>query len=1798
MKKHSFKPETALLHPEEGEEQLKKEQPISVPQSEASELLQQVKNVVMPKLEIQNEAFSLTNASQMESEADFYTSDERWKFALESVTDGLWDWNMATNTVYYSPQWKAMLGYTRTEIGDSLDEWTDRVHPDDLEAALAEAEKHIKGEKDYYASEHRVICKNGNYKWILDKGKIISKDDQGNPLRMVGTHTDITASKEAEDALRNSEERFRTLANSGQALIWTATTDKKCNFFNQIWLDFTGRTIEQESGDGWTEGVHPDDLAHCFEIYCTAFDKREKFSMTYRLRRHDGEYRWLQDDGTPRYDSSENFIGYIGHCLDITEGKRAEEEIKNKTALLTNLIVNLQEGILLEDSDRKIVLTNQLFCDMFGIPVPPEMLIGSDCSDSAEQSKGFFKDPEKFIIEINQILKDKKAVYNHELSLVDGRFLERDYIPTYLNDVYSGHLWKYRDISDRKQAEIKINELNTNLEYKIATRTAELAETNENLQKEIKKRNKVARKLEETLDRLQKIADRVPGVVYQYLLRPDGTSCFPYASEGIRDIYRVSPEEVVTDASIVFTRIHPEDFDGVVASITESARELTLWVHEYRVKFDDGTVRWLLGNALPHTEQDGSVIWHGLITDITERKRIDAALKESEQSHKTVLENIKEIIFQTDTNGLWVFLNKSWEEITGFSIDESIGQLFVNYIHPEDRQRNMDLFTPLMTREKEYCRHQVRYLTKDGGFRWIEVYARLGVNDKNEITGTYGTLQDVTERRYAEEELEESREKYRGLSEASFEAIFISEKGLCIEQNLAAEAMFGYTSEEAMVRYGTEWIIPEDREMVMNQMLSGTEDPYEATALRKDGTTFPCVLRGKMMHYKGKNVRVTSLTDITDRKKAEGELQQATTRLTLATHAGGVGVWEFDIVKNILIWDEQMYVIYGIENKDFSGVYEAWQNGLYYEDKERGDSEIRMAINGEKEFDTEFRVVWPDGTIRNIKAQASVQRDESGKAIRMIGINWDITELKRSKILEEELLKLSLQLTGLPSSKLMGAIDLALSKIGSFLTADRTYIFEFDTAENTMSNTHEWCNNGIQPEIENLKNIPCEIFPMWMATLQRNENVIIPSVDELPESWHAEREILEPQGIQSLIVIPIQIENNLIGFVGLDTVKKKKVYSNSEINILKVWGNMLAGLINNQRIEGILDQTRQNYETFFNTIDDFLFVLDESGNIIHTNNTVIKRLGYPTDELRDQSVLMVHPVERREEAGRIVGEMLAGTADFCPVPLVTRSGSYIPVETRVKRGFWNGKSVIFGVSKDTSKIELSEEKFSKAFQSNSALMAISLFEEGRYFDVNDSFIKTLGYTRDEIIGKTADELAIFVDTHALYAINENLKRNIPVREVELEIRTKSGKIITNLFSADYIHIGSELCLLTVMLDITERKQAEEEIQSARTEAEQANLAKSEFLSRMSHELRTPMNSILGFAQLLDLGDLNAAQKKGVYYILNSGKHLLNLINEVLDISRIEAGRLSLSLEPISIQSVIKEMMEIVQPNARLRNLKTELQHSPEGELFVQADRQRLKQVLLNLINNAIKYNREGGSLTISSQVQYTNVPEISWVRISITDTGMGIRQDDLGRLFHPFERIGAEKTETEGTGLGLTVVKKLMDAMGGMVGVKSSHGEGSTFWIELQLVDGHKNITEQINDPSTPKLSGSERSGTILYIEDNISNSELVRGIIESHRPSIHLITNIYGKLAVKSAIDNSPDLILLDLDLPDIHGSEVLANIQANEKTNAIPVIIVSADVMPQQIEKLMKAGAKKYLSKPIDVMAFLQSIDEWIGN
>jgi signal transduction histidine kinase/ActR/RegA family two-component response regulator len=375
-------------------------------------------------------------------------------------------------------------------------------------------------------------------------------------------------------------------------------------------------------------------------------------------------------------------------------------------------------------------------------------------------------------------------------------------------------------------------------------------------------------------------------------------------------------------------------------------------------------------------------------------------------------------------------------------------------------------------------------------------------------------------------------------------------------------------------------------------------------------------------------------------------------------------------------------------------------------------------------------------------------------------------------------------------------------------------------------------------------------------------------------------------------------------------------------------------------------------------------------------------------------------------------------------------------------------------------------------------------------------------------------------------------------------------------------------------------------------AEAANHSKSDFLSRMSHELRTPLNAVLGFAQLLELDELTESQQESVESIVKGGRHLLNLINEVLDISRIETGSLPFSLEPVHVTELIDDTLTLMRPLADHRRIVVTDSRAPAGDSYVLADGQRLKQILLNLVANAIKYNHDGGTVAVSCQAA-----DDEQLRITVADTGPGIPAEYLDRLFVPFERLGAERGDVEGAGVGLALSLRLAEGMGGTIGVDSAVGQGSSFWVQLPFTENPLDRPDRCQPADPDHDDGATVSFAprrkILYIEDNPSNVRLVERLL-ARRGDVEVISAMQGRIGFALAREHRPALILLDLHLPDISGEQLLRQLRDHPLTATIPVVILSADATDRQIERLLAAGADAYLTKPLDLQDLLAALNQ----
>lgn len=521
---------------------------------------------------------------------------------------------------------------------------------------------------------------------------------------------------------------------------------------------------------------------------------------------------------------------------------------------------------------------------------------------------------------------------------------------------------------------------------------------------------------------------------------------------------------------------------------------------------------------------------------------------------------------------------------------------------------------------------------------------------------------------------------------------------------------------------------------------------------------------------------------------------------------------------------------------------------------------------------------------------------------------------------------------------------------------------------------------------------------------------------------------------------------------------------------------------------------------------------------------------------------------------------------------------------------------------------ITERKMAEELQRTSSAYARSLIEasldplvmissEGKITDVNNASVQATGVPREQLLA--ADFSDYFTEPDKARDGYQQVFSEGFVRDYPLAIRHISGRITDVLYNASVCKDdqGKVLGVFAAARDITERKRLDQtlletsiELESAKSLAEKANLAKSDFLSSMSHELRSPLNAILGFAQLMDSESPPAtnSQKASIEQILHAGWYLLELINEILDLAVIESGKLSLSEEPVSLSEVLVECHAMIEPQAQKRNIKLTF---PEigKKYFVRADRTRLKQVLVNLLSNAIKYNLTGGTVVISCHEEKSRR-----TRISVKDTGAGLSPEKLEQLFQPFNRLGQENGAEEGTGIGLVMSKRLIELMGGTIGVDSEAGQGSTFWFELSSATATQLAKEKIKSTAILESTVAKDSSvrTLLYVEDNPANLKLVEQLI-LRRPELCLLTAVNGHLGIQLARDKQPDVILMDINLPGINGIQALKILREDPLTAHIPVLAISANAMEADIKRGLEAGFFRYLTKPIKVDEFMDALN-----
>jgi len=651
-------------------------------------------------------------------------------------------------------------------------------------------------------------------------------------------------------------------------------------------------------------------------------------------------------------------------------------------------------------------------------------------------------------------------------------------------------------------------------------------------------------------------------------------------------------------------------------------------------------------------------------------------------------------------------------------------------------------------------------------------------------------------------------------------------------------------------------------------------------------------------------------------------------------------------------------------------------------------------------------------------------------------------------------------------------------------------------------------------------------------------------------------------------------------------------------------------------VQQALRDSSARIQTVLNTLADGIITLRAHGGIIETVNPAAEQMfGYPAAELIGQNFSVLIPeLDRDQRNGSL--EYYSASAEARASGLGRevvgrrKDGSTFPLEIAASEMWLAGQRYFTGILRDITarkQVEAEQKRLDQRLR-DQQFYTRSLIEAnidaimttdpyGIITDVNKEMELLTGCTRDELIG--APFKNYFTDPERADAAIKLMLCEKKVTDYELTACARDGKKTevslnaTTFYDRDRTLKG----VFAAARDITERKRNEQALQetnvelvSAKSTADKANLAKSDFLSSMSHELRSPLNAILGFAQLMDSASPlpTAAQKESIDQILQAGWHLLKLINEILDLAVIESGKVSLSPESVSLAEVMSECQAMMEPQAQQRGISMTFPLFGHP-LFVKADRPRLKQIVINLLSNAINYNKDQGTVTVSCTESVHDR-----IRISVADTGAGLPPAKLAQLFQPFNRLGQEAGGVAGTGIGLVVTKRLVELMDGVLGVESKVGDGSVFWCELVSSAAPHPIGESAEAAAfdgSPVPPGA-RLRTLLYVEDNPANMKLVEQLIE-RRPDVRLMTAVNGTLGIELARTTLPTVILMDINLPGISGIEALKMLREDPATAHIPVVALSANAMLRDIEKGLEMDFFRYLTKPIKVKEFMDTLN-----
>lgn len=1754
-------------------------------------------------------------------------SEARLILALSGAQMSVWEWNLQTNQMLWSPEFFEIAGVREDEFDRTFEAFTQLIHSDDVERVTASAEKAMT-ERTLFAEEFRVIRPNGEVRWLSNLGHA-EYDPTMNYLRLIGTVQDITQRKQAEierqvlleimqglASTKDLQELLKLIHHSIARVIYAE------NFFVTLHQPDSGLFEEIYSVDQYDPIEPPSKLEKSLTAY--VFHSGEPILLTqagFEELVAQGKVKligtkpasWLgvplktsggiigmiavQDYENPnRYsEHDKDFLVSIASQVALAiERKRAEESL----TLFRSQIDQIKDTIEVIDPETgRYIDVNEQACRLHGYTREEFLALTIDDIDPLEAAR-----PEPIR---DRLLHSGSLVFESLHRCKDGSTFPVEVNLNYIRLDREYNLAVVRDITERKRAESALR------------------------QAEEKYRNI--------------FENSILGI---YQTSPAGQ--FFTANPALAHMLGYSSSEEVIASVTNLNRnfyVNPLRRADFERALEEND---TVSNFESEIYKKDGSQMWISENGRAVRDARGTLLYYeGTTIDITERKQAEQGLMESVAQFRTLFEASPDAILLIDPHGDWPILdcNPSACQMNGYARNELVGQsidiLNPTPGNPVERAEYMQKI-----RELGILRYETIHHRKDGNVIAVEVSTTLIQFGQREIV--LGIDRDITERKQAEEALKRSHSLQYATLESTADGILVVEANGKIS-NFNQKFLELWRIPRELAEQSDDRIL---LEFVVNQLkdpsafISKVEALYqspEATSFDEldfcDGRVFE---RFSQPQKLGNDImgRVWSFRDVTERKRAEQALLRREQQLEEAQRLGHIGSWEWDIQTSTGTWSNEMYRLYDLDPQQLRPLnLEEIIAQVHPDDKERVTQLLGQAYHARQPFSFDYRTLRTDGSIRWMYVRGEVVVDNMGQPIHVQGITQDITERRQA----EEALRES-------EERFSSAFEFA--PIGKALVAPDGRFLKVNYAlSNLVGYTKQELLQKTFQEITHPEDLE--------ADLNHVNQMLRKEID----SYQIEKRYIHKSGNIVWALLSVSLVNDSNGepqyFIAQiqDINQRKK----SEMEIRRHVAELEALYENGLAVGHLLKPSEIGNR-----------VIDTFASYLLWHHVTIRLKKEETDELELVAFNLPHlkEEERAETEQHFtslvsrVGQGLSGWVMETGMPLRTgnvhahpqyvgsyegiQSGLYMPlivgdrvigvisVESETPNDFTEQDERLLATLANQTAIAFENARLYNAIQkelverkrAEEALRA----SEAHYRELADSITDILfeldqnlycthwNKASETLLGIPVDD-AIGRSMREIFGESEEQTRIERIYEAVLsdhQPRTFETTFVLNeeARSFEINAYPSTRGISVVAKDVTERKQMEVALETERNQLARrveertadlsranSNLAralrvKDEFLANMSHELRTPLNAILGLSESLGeqiAGPLNEKQQKYITTISESGHHLLSLINDILDLAKIESGQITLDINKVDIHSVCQASLRMIKQLAQKKNQEVSLEID-DGLGLMWADERRLKQMIVNLLSNAVKFTPENGKLGLEVHGDETE----NKITIMVWDNGIGIKEEDLARLFQPFVQLDSGLArEAAGTGLGLALVAQMARLHGGSVNVHSEPEKGSRFSIVLPWQPALA-----MDTADRLRITGKFRAikfdktnmPTILLVEDTQEVIMMLKDYLEL--AGYKVVTAQDGVEALIQARLVRPDLILMDLQMPRMDGLETTRKLRSEPDFKYTPIIALTALAMPSDRERCLAAGMDEYMSKPINLKALVKIIQSCLFN